>query len=227
MRFTQKVVKQDRKNTRTAGWALARGEFSLRLAWIIALLSVGALLLAAWQLNSLCFKLAPLAVLVLWGYSYTKRFTWWCHLILGLAIGMGPVGGWIAVSGQMDWPPFLLTLAVAFWIAGFDTMYACQDIDFDRQEGLFSIPARFGARGALYFARVFHLLSLLFFIAEGLALGMGWFYFLGIFLAAVILVYEHTLVTPDNLSLVNIAAFRVNRYVSLVVFLMTIVDVFN
>jgi 4-hydroxybenzoate polyprenyltransferase len=219
-------VKIDRQNPRTSDWSLASGEFSLKLAWVVAILSLIVLGLASWQLNPLCLKLAPLAILALWGYSYTKRFTWWCHLCLGLAIGIGPTGGWVAVTGVWDWQPVLLTLAVAFWIAGFDTMYACQDIEFDRREGLYSIPGRFGARGALAFARCFHVLTLVCFVAAGLVLGLGWPYFMGVAFAGAILLYEHSLVSADNLALVNFAAFKVNRYVSLTVFIMALLDIF-
>ncbi|MGE5543568.1 MAG: UbiA-like polyprenyltransferase [Bacillota bacterium] len=219
-------VQIDRKNPRTAHWSLASGEFSLRLAWGVTIVSLLALAIAAWQLNPLCLRLAPLAILALWGYSYTKRFTWWCHLCLGLAIGIGPTGAWIAVTGQWAWEPVLLTLAVAFWIAGFDTMYACQDIEFDRKEGLYSIPGRFGARGALAFARWFHLLTLVCFVGTGLILKLGWLYYLGVAFAAAILIYEHSLVSADNLERVNFAAFKVNRYVSSTVFIMTLLDIF-
>ncbi len=218
-------VKIDARNPRTQDWSLVKGEFSVGLAWAVALVSLVILEIAAWQLNPLCFALAPLAILVLWGYSYTKRFTWWCHLILGLAIGIGPLGGWMAVSGQMDWQPVLFTLAVAFWVAGFDTMYACQDIEFDRQQGLYSIPARFGTRGALQFARAFHVLTIIFFICGGLVLQLGWAYYLGIVIAGAILVYEHSLVTADNLKMVNLAAFKVNRYVSTTIFFLALLDI--
>lgn len=217
----------DRRNPRTAGWVLPRGEFSLALVWTVAIMSLVLLLVAAWRLNPLCLKLSPLAIIALWGYSYTKRFTWWCHLLLGLAIGIGPVGGWIAVTGVFAWEPVLLTLAVAFWIGGFDTMYATQDIEFDRQEGLYSIPARFGAAGALRFARVFHILTIVCFVAAGLVIGMGIWYYAGVAFAAFILIYEHRMVSPWNLELVNIAAFKVNRYVSLVMFLMAMLDIFT
>lgn len=215
----------DRLNPRTSNWALPRGEFSLYTVWAVAFLGLIVLLISAFMLNPLCFKLSPLAILILWGYSYTKRFTWWCHLILGLAIGIGPVGGWLAVTGKFSWVPVLLTLAVAFWIAGFDIIYACQDIDFDRRSGLFSIPARFGARGAFYFARVFHLLCVVFLVLSGWANHLGVLYYLGVAVTAAILWYEHSLVKPDNLRLVNIAAFKVNRYVSLVVFTLSVIDV--
>ncbi|MGI6488596.1 MAG: UbiA family prenyltransferase [Syntrophomonadaceae bacterium] len=214
----------DRRNPRTSHWVMARGGLPAGAVWAAVFFNLALLFLAASQLNMLCVKLAPLAVLVLWGYSYTKRFTWWCHLILGLAIGMGPIGAWIAVTGTLDWQPFVLGLAVACWIAGFDTMYACQDVEFDRREGLYSIPARFGVAGALRFARGFHVMTVTFFLLAGLVLGLGWWYYAGIAFAAAILVYEHSLVHPQDLSLVNVASFKVNRYVSLVMFIATLAD---
>lgn len=219
-------VKIDSRNPRTSAWYLPRKAYSLVTVWLITVVSVAILLFSAWKLNILCLKLAPLAIFALWGYSYTKRFTWWCHVLLGLAIGIGPVGSWIAITGRFDWQPILLTLAVAFWIAGFDTMYSCQDIEFDRTEGLYSIPARFGAKGALNFARYFHILTILFFSLAGIVIGMGWLYYTGVFAAAIILIYEHTLVRDDDLLRVNFAAFKVNRYVSLVMFILTLGDIY-
>ncbi|MGE5415489.1 MAG: UbiA-like polyprenyltransferase [Acidobacteriota bacterium] len=219
-------VQFDKKNPRTAGWALAKGEFHMGLVWVVAVLSVAVLVWSAWELNPLCLKLSPLAVIALFGYSYTKRFTWWCHLLLGLAIGIGPVGAWIAVTGTFPWEPILLTLAIGFWIGGFDTMYACQDIEFDRREGLYSIPARFGAEGALRWARAFHVLTIVFFAAAGWATGRGLFYYLGVAFAAMILIYEHTLISPEDLRLANFAAFKVNRFVSLAMFVMALIDIF-
>lgn len=215
----------DRRNPRTSNWVMARGELPVNLVWATVVAGLVLLFVAAFQLNMLCVKLAPLAVVVLWVYSYTKRFTWWCHLILGLAIGIGPVGSWIAVTGTLDWQPLLLWLAVGFWVGGFDTMYACQDIDFDRKEGLYSIPARFGVNGALLFARVFHILTVVCLILAGLALELGGWYYAGVVFAAGVLVYEHSLVHPDDLSLVNTASFKVNRYVSLILFLAALVDI--
>jgi len=214
----------DRRNPRTANWVMARGEMPVPLVWAAVFTCLGLLFFAAYRLNPLCVKLAPLAVVVLWVYSYTKRFTWWCHLVLGLAVGMGPVGGWIAVTGSLDWQPFLLWLAVGFWIAGFDTMYACQDIEFDRKEGLFSIPARFGVEGALRFAKAFHTLTVVFFVLTGLVLDLGIWYYAGVLFVIGLLMYEHSLVRPQDLSLVTLASFKVNHYVGLVVFLMTTID---
>lgn len=215
----------DHKNPRTNHWAMAQGEFSRLQVYSVTVVSLAVLFYSAYLLNPLCLKLAPLGVVALWGYSYTKRFTWWCHLLLGLTIGIGPVGGWLAVTGAWSWQPVLLTIAVGCWIGGFDTMYACQDIEFDRKEGLYSIPARFGARGALRFARIFHFTTILFFVLFGLSAGLGVFYYGGVLAAALVLLYEHSMVRADDFSLVNVAAFKVNRYVSMIMFVMTLIDV--
>lgn len=215
----------DRANPRTAHWVMASGQLPLGLVWGAVVVGLALLFLAASRLNPLCLHLAPLAVLVLWGYSYTKRFTWWCHLILGLAIGMGPVGAWIAVTGSLDWPPILLTLAVACWVAGFDITYACQDIEFDRKQGLYSIPARFGARGAFRFSEALHFLMVVFLATAGLTLKLGAWYYTGVTAAALILLYEHSIVTPDNMSRVNFASFKINHYVGLLIFITTLADI--
>ncbi len=217
----------DRANPRTSHWIMASGKLSVSGVWMLVAVFFILLFVAASQLNPLCVKLAPLAVIFLWIYSYTKRFTWWCHFILGLAIGIGPVGGWVAVTGSMDWRPFILGLAVACWIAGFDAMYACQDIKFDRQNGLYSIPARFGERGALLFSAAFHLGTVLFFILNGLIFHLGLIYYLGIIFTAALLFYEHILVKPGNLEKVNFASFQINHYVGLIVFIMTLLDLWS
>lgn len=216
----------DRANPRTKDWVMASGKLSARKVWIAVFIFFALLFYSAYQLNLLCVKLAPLAVAVLWIYSYTKRFTWWCHLILGLAIGMGPIGSWIAITGSFDFEPFLLGLAVAFWIGGFDIMYACQDIEFDRRYGLKSIPARFGEEGALKFSAFFHVLTIVFFVLNGLLFSLGFYYYLGIIFAAFVLLYEHRLVKPGNLEKVNLASFVINRYVGLIIFGATLVDIF-
>jgi len=215
----------DRANPRTAGWVLAKGELPINGIWFLVLFFFMLLFYAAGQLNPLCVKLAPLAVIILWVYSYTKRFTWWCHLLLGMAVGIGPVGGWIAVTGRFDWQPLLLWLAVACWIAGFDTMYACQDIEFDRAHHLYSIPARFGEAGALLFSAIFHLLTVIFLIISGLVLSLGIWYYAGIVFTGVLLLYEHIIVTPGNLRRVNFASFKLNRYVGMIIFVMAVIDI--
>ena len=217
----------DKANPRTANWVLAAGRLSVQRVWLMVFVFFALLFYAAAQLNPLCLKLAPLAVIVLWLYSYTKRFTWWCHLIMGIAIGIGPVGGWIAITGSFDWEPFLLGLAVAFWTGGFDTMYACQDIEFDRANHLYSIPARFGEKGALIFSATFHFFTLVFLSLNGVVLNLGYWYYSGVMIVMIILVYEHWIVRPGDLRRVNFASFKINRYVGLIVFIMTLLDIFQ
>lgn len=216
----------DRRNPRTQHWVMVRGDFKTAFVWAAAVIFTFILLAAAWQLNPLCLQLSPLAIFMLWIYSYTKRFTWWCHIILGLAVGMGPPGSWFAVTGEWSWTPFVLGLAVATWIAGFDTMYACQDIDFDRRQGLHSIPARFGEHGALVISTGLHLLTVLFLIGNGLLLNLGWLYYIGVAGAALVLAIEHRLVKPRDLARVDLASFRLNRFVGLLIFIMTLLDLF-
>ncbi|HWP98481.1 MAG TPA: UbiA-like polyprenyltransferase [Syntrophomonadaceae bacterium] len=219
-------LKIDRANPRTVGWVLPAGKLPTGIIWLVAISLLAFLLYSAAQLNLLCLELSPLALIILWGYSYTKRYTWWCHLILGMAIGIGPVGAWIAVTGSWDWRPLVLGMAVACWIAGFDTMYACQDIDFDRHQGLYSIPARFGARGALIFSAIFHTFTIFFLLLTGFILGLSTWYYSGVVFAAVVLSYEHWIVRPEDLSRVNHASFKINHYVGLIIFATTLLDVF-
>lgn len=214
----------DARNPRTSGWILPQGLVALEVVWASIAGSLVLLFWSASQLNLLCVKLAPLAVIVLVGYSYTKRFTWTCHLILGLAIGMGPLGAWIAIKEAITWTPIFIALAVAFWIAGFDMMYACQDKEFDCQEGLYSIPARFGIRATLFISAVLHFFTVALLILVGLWENLGWIYYLGIGVAMAVLIYEHRLVTPQDLSKMHTAAFGLNRYVSIIIFLCTLVD---
>lgn len=215
----------DRANPRTAGWVLAAGELPINGVWLLVLLFFTLLFFAAAQLNPLCVRLAPLAVIILWGYSYTKRFTWWCHLLLGMAVGIGPVGGWIAITGSWAWQPLLLWLAVACWIAGFDSMYACQDIEFDRAHHLYSIPARFGEAGALIFSAAFHAMTVIFLILNGVVLQLGGWYYTGVIFTAGLLLYEHLIVTPGNLQRVNLASFKINHFVGLIIFATAWLDI--
>lgn len=216
----------DRANPRTSDWVLAAGRLPVKGVWFSVFIFFALLFYSAAHLNPLCLKLAPLAVVVLWLYSYTKRFTWWCHLILGLAIGIGPVGSWIAITGSFDWEPFVLGMAVACWIAGFDTMYACQDIEFDRKNKLYSIPSRFGEKGALIFSAVFHFFTVLFLVLNGLIMSLGYWYYTGVSFAAVVLIYEHWIVRPGELSRVNFASFKINHYVGLIIFAASLLDIF-
>ncbi len=205
----------DARNPRTAGRHLPRGV--LRPLELSALAAAGALAMfvAAYLLNPLCFRLAPLALVFLVGYSYTKYVTWTSHWILGFTDGIAVGGGWIAVTGRFDAPALVLWLAVTVWIAGFDLIYACQDVEFDRAHGLSSVPARFGVAAALGLARWNHALTALALAAAGWMTGLGPLYWLGWLAIVALLAYEHSLVNPHDLSRLDAAFFNVNGYVAL------------
>jgi 4-hydroxybenzoate polyprenyltransferase len=212
----------DALNPRTARRALPSGLLSWAEMALMAAAGLAALALGAWMLNPLAFQLVPVAVVVLVGYSWTKRFTWTSHAVLGFADGMAPAGGWIAVTGTVDLPTYLLGFAVLFWIGGFDLIYACQDVDFDRKVRLHSFPARFGIAAALRAAAVSHALTVVLLGAVGVVMGLGWLYWIGLALASALLVYEHRLVRPDDLSKLDIAFFNVNGYIAVIVFVCTL-----
>lgn len=205
----------DRRNPRTAGRALVTGALSLRFAWMFALGASAVLVLAAWQLNPLALKLSPVALAVLFFYSYTKRFTSWSHLVLGFCLGMSPAAAWIAITGTLDLRMLLLCAAVTLWVGGFDVLYACQDVEFDRQAGLHSIPGRLGIARALLIARMMHVLMV------GLLAWLAWSFRLpwpawaGVAVVALLLAWEHSLVKPHDLSKMNAAFFTVNGYISI------------
>lgn len=215
----------DAKNPRTANRALPQGLLAAREVWVYVFLSCGLLLVAAWQLSPLACKLSPLAVFILWFYSYTKRFTWACHFYLGLTLALAPVGAWVAITNGFALPPVLLGLGVLFWVAGFDIVYACMDYDFDRREGIFSLPARFGIGPALWVARGCHVLAPLFFALTGKILGLGAFYWTGVAVAVALLFYEHRLVRADDLSRVGIAFFNLNGLLSTGMLVFTLLDI--
>jgi len=216
---TNRIVDRwiDGANPRTAGRHLPRGLLDTSDVKRLAIGGALLMFLAAWMLNPLCFRLAPLALVFLVGYSYTKRFTWASHWILGFTDGIAAAGGWAAVRGRIDPPAYLLWLALTVWIAGFDLIYACQDVDFDRAHGLHSFPARFGIAAALWAARLCHAVTALTFAALGLLLGLGVVYWLGWVAVVGLLIYEHSLVTPRDLSRVDVAFFNVNGYIAVIV----------
>ncbi|MDI6709607.1 MAG: UbiA-like polyprenyltransferase [Thermoanaerobacterales bacterium] len=215
----------DARNPRTANRALPKGLLSVGEVWIYVIISFALLLIAAYQLSPLAVRLFPLVVAILVGYSYTKRFTWACHLWLGAALGFAPLGAWIAIANRIDLAPILLALGVLFWVAGFDIIYACLDHDFDIRAGIHSIPVRFGIPIALRIARGFHVVAPALFLAAGMALHLGVFYFLGVALAIALLAYEHAIVNPGDLSRVNVAFFHANAVLSILIFCFTLVDV--
>ena len=216
----------DARNPRTRARHLPAGILSTGFAWGFVMVSVLVFLLAARALNPLCLKLAPLALAVLFFYSFTKRFTTFSHLILGFSLGIAPAAAWIAVSGSLDPRILWLTAAVMFWTAGFDIIYSCQDYEFDYQEGLFSLPRRFGISGALWIARIFHVAMIACLAVLAASFQLGWLSLAGIAAIILLLAYEHSLVRADDLSRVNAAFFTVNGYVSVLFFLFWAADIY-
>jgi len=208
----------DARNPRTAGRHLPQGLLSPTEVTLLAAAGAALMLVAAAMLNPLCLALAPLALLFLVGYSYTKRFTLTSHWILGFTDGIAAAGGWIAVRGQFDPPAFVLWFALTVWIGGFDLIYACQDLEFDRAQGLRSVPARFGVPAALTLARVNHVLTAASLALLGWLVALGPLYWVGWAAVVALLVYEHSLVSPRDLSRLDVAFFNVNGYIALIVF---------
>lgn len=208
----------DAANPRTRMRALPAGALTRSFVAGFVALSCAVFIFAASQLNRLSLWLAPVALAIILLYSYTKRFTRWSHLFLGLAMGIAPAAAWIAVRGSLDPRILLLTGAVTFWGGGFDVLYACQDYDFDRQAGLHSVPRHFGIAGGLWIARLFHVVMLAFLMAVLVAFGLGKLTMVGIVLVAVLLFYEHSLVSPTDLSKLNAAFFTMNGVISVAFF---------
>ena len=215
----------DALNPRTKDRHIPRGEIKKEHALLFCIASYAVFVLAAYMLNPLCFYLSPIAILITAGYSYTKRFTWASHIILGLALAIAPIGAWIAVKGNIEAPPLLLGAAVLFWVAGFDILYSLQDIDFDRKYGLYSIPRFLGIERSIWVARIFHTITVALLIAVKEVAHLGPFFCAGIVVAACLLFYEHTLVKPNDLSKLDVAFFNMNGYLSVAVFIFTLLDV--
>ncbi|MDA8432747.1 MAG: putative 4-hydroxybenzoate polyprenyltransferase [Nitrospiraceae bacterium] len=216
--------KIDAANPRTAGRELPRGAIGVGETAVFVAVSFGLMVYAAYMLNPLCLELSPLAIAVLFLYSYTKRFTWSSHFVLGLSISAAPLGSWLAVKGSFDPAILPLVIAVIFWLAGFDVLYALQDIEFDRSYGLYSMPKRFGVRKSLYLARAFHTVSYLLLVANGLIFGLGGLYMAGMCIIGGLFIYEHSLIKEHDLSKLDMAFFNMNGYISVAVFLFTLAD---
>lgn len=215
----------DAQNPRTQNRPLQTGLLHLSQARGLVVLSIGLLLMAAWQLNPLCLLLSPVALLLLSTYSYMKRFSWLTHFVLGLVLACAPIGGWIAITGRLAMLPILLGGAVLFWVAGFDVIYTCQDVAFDQRAGIHSLPVRVGIGRALLFSTLFHLVSLLLLLTVGVLEHLGPFFWAGWMAVAAILSVEHRLISPGDLSRVNQAFFVMNGWVSVLFFAAVFMDI--
>lgn len=214
----------DRANPRTARREIPSGKVRPVETIIFVVISISLLVLSAYMLNPLCLKLSPLAIVFIILYSYTKRFTWLSHFILGITISAAPIGAWIAVTGSLDLRIIPMGIAVVFWLAGFDILYALQDIDFDRSYGLFSIPSRFGIKKSITLSRLCHLIAYLLLMYSGPVLHLSYPYYIGMMITAGLFIYEHSLVKSNDLSKIDMAFFNMNGYISVTVFLFTFLN---
>ena len=214
----------DKDNPRTAGRHIPAGRISRLEAWLFVTAAVALLLLSAWMLNPLCFYLAPVALGFFVLYAYCKRFTSFAHIVLGICLAAAPIGAWIALRGDVGWPVLVLGVAVLFWVAGFDIFYSLQDVEYDRSKGLHSIPVLLGVKNAILLGKVFHGLMVAFLLIIPLGLPLGWIYYLGLAVVSGLIAYEHQLVKPDDLSRLDAAFFNMNGYISVTIFLFTLVD---
>jgi 4-hydroxybenzoate polyprenyltransferase len=219
-------ARMDALNPRTANRELPRGAMSLREATIFVLLSAALFVFAAWRLNPLCFALSPVALAIVFWYSLAKRFTTWTQLFLGLAMAVAPVGGWLAVGGRGGAEPWILAAAIGTWVAGFDVLYACQDLEFDRAHGLRSIPVRFGVPASLAISRLLHVVAVACLVALAFVTPLGRVYLAGVAAVAAMLVYEQSLVRAHDLSQVK-RAFDLNGYVGILYLLVLVVSLYG
>ena len=219
--------KYDRINPRTKKWPLVTGEVTLKQAWWMLVISIIIFLISAGLLNLLALYCAPFVLLVLCGYSLTKRFTSLSHFVLGLSLGLAPMGVGVALEAQFVWPLLWLTFAVLCWVAGFDIIYSCQDEDFDRKTGLYSIVVRFGIVKALIISNILHIITVLCLVIFGIFYHLSWWYYLGVLVVSIVLFIEHKIISPKDMSKVNAAFFTANGFVGIALLIFTILDVFN
>lgn len=213
--------KIDTENPRTANRELPRGRIEVWEASLFVIMAMTIFVLSAYMLNPLCFKLSGIALVFVFLYSFAKRFTWTSHFVLGITISAAPVGAWIAVTGGFDLRILILGFSVVFWLAGFDILYAFQDLEFDKRYGLYSIPLRFGIVRSLWISRTCHLFTWVLLLLTGIFFGLSLPFYLGVFITALLLLYEHSLVKADDLSKLNKAFFDMNGYISITVFFFT------
>jgi 4-hydroxybenzoate polyprenyltransferase len=211
----------DKLNPRTSSRALPAQSVKLAEAWTMVILAAGLFFFACYNLNQLTLILSPFALGLTLFYSLTKRFTWLCHMVLGLALAFSPLGGWVAVSGSLHDYPYVLSLGVVFWVAGFDTVYACLDADFDARIGLFSLPSRFGRQKAFRIAVLFHIIAFTLFVLTGILSSLNFFYYIGIVFTGAALFYQHLVVNPRDLSRIQVSFFTMNGLISLTLFVAT------
>ena len=216
--------KIDALNPRTKNRELPRGVIKTGEAFIFTIIAFALLLFAAYKLNPLCLKISPIVLLVLFTYSYTKRFTWLSHIVLGTALSLAPLGAWIAIKGTFDFQILPLCFAVMFWVAGFDVFYAMQDIDFDKKHGLYSIPSAFGIKTSLRIARLFHLITIAMLLGLMPIFNLGVFYLFGVLIASALMLYEHSLIKPADLSKLDMAFFNMKGYISITIFIFTLMN---
>jgi 4-hydroxybenzoate polyprenyltransferase len=214
----------DSRNIRTQIREIPQGKITPAAALALVIVSSLAFIITCFFINRLCLLLSPVALGVVLGYSYTKRFTWLCHIILGVGLSLAPIGAYLAVTGRFDWVPLFFSFTVICWVSGFDIIYALQDEDFDRSMNLYSMPMMFGKKKALNISTLLHAISLTFVILAGLSFPFGYVYWIGVGFFAMLLIYQHTLVKPNDLSKVNIAFFTTNGIASIIFSAFTVVD---
>lgn len=215
----------DAKNPRTATRQIPQGLMNKKEILVFVIICFGIMVLAAAKLNTICLLLSPIALFLMTIYSYTKRFTWACHLVLGITSAAAPVGAWIAVTGKITLLPLIMGAANTLWVAGFDIIYGAQDYKFDTENGIHSIPARFGLKNALLISRAFHIMALIFLIAVGiLSKELGIIYYTGLFIISILFILQHKLVSPDNLKNVKVASYNVNQVISIVFLVFGLID---
>jgi 4-hydroxybenzoate polyprenyltransferase len=215
----------DAKNPRTSSRAIPAGLIGKGTVFSFVMIGILLLIYAAYSLNTLCLYLSPLILFFLVLYSYCKRFTALAHIVLGITIAFAPLGAWVAIQGRIEQPAILLAGSVVFWLAGFDTLYALQDLEFDRANGLHSIPVRLGVNGSLWIARIFHLVMLGLMVALYGTMNLGSFFLVGVGITALLLFYEHWLLRTGDLTKLDMAFFNMNGYISINIFVFTLIDV--
>lgn len=215
----------DAKNPRTATRQLPQGLMNKKEVLVFVFICFAIMVFAAWKLNTICLILSPIALFLMIIYSYTKRFTWMCHIVLGITSAAAPVGAWLAVTGEVSLIAIAMGAANTLWVAGFDIIYGAQDYDFDTKNGIHSIPAKFGVKNALLISRAFHVLALMFLIIVGiLSTELGVIYYVGLIIISGLFILQHKLVSPENLKNVKIASYNINQVISIVFLICGVID---